>query len=255
MTTDQTDHRAEADRLHAKYPFDATEHLLAALHDGQAEQTEWLHRIRDLLAVMAEPKGDPCPCGCRRDVEPKPLVSRDLTEMQDRLNATLTNPAVDAALNTGGHVGVDGAHEAGGCEDCSEPEPDAVTVSLPERILGRPWTVRELRMLAEWADNAGSGEAGSVLGHVADALDAANTPPASTSAPVAGDEGEQAPEGGQDAGRAAGGDSVVLSRADAEQVLSIATSFVLVNVLSPTAREDARAVDRFRAALNGGEGR
>ena len=50
----------------------ASAHLLAAIHDGQAEQTELLHRIRDLLAVMAEPKGDPCPCECRRDVEPKP---------------------------------------------------------------------------------------------------------------------------------------------------------------------------------------
>lgn len=59
-----------------------------------------------------------------------------------------------------------------------EPEAKSVTVTLPERILGRPWTVVELRMLAEWADNAGSGEAGAVLGHVADALDAATTPPA-----------------------------------------------------------------------------
>lgn len=55
-----TDHRAEADRQMAErttYGVPSAEaNLLAAIHD--------------LLDARLPTKGEPCPCGCRRDVEP-----------------------------------------------------------------------------------------------------------------------------------------------------------------------------------------
>lgn len=81
--TDQTDHRADAagwlgNMLNATTMRNekqahrwVTAHLLAAIHDGQAEQTALLRA----LVEQAMPQGDPCPCGCRRNVDPTPEVS------------------------------------------------------------------------------------------------------------------------------------------------------------------------------------
>ena len=66
-----TAHYAEAERhLRNQQATYASAHLLAAIHDGQAEQTALLRA----LVERAMPQGDPCPRGCRRNVEPEPHV-------------------------------------------------------------------------------------------------------------------------------------------------------------------------------------
>lgn len=102
MTTDQTDHRSEAERLMREAASDpddyvgAYEHLLAALHDGQREQTVLLRDLRFCMTTLAE--------------------------------------ALRPALNPGGHVaGPTDVHEAGGCDDC---EPDTLVEALDALPVG-----------------------------------------------------------------------------------------------------------------------
>lgn len=164
-----TDHRAMADACWSPAGFDAVEHLLAAIHD--------------LLADRLPTNGDPCPCGCRRDVEPKPVVSHDMTEYQDQINETIKNlSAVQRAglrlpMAKGGPVGPSWPAEytcdcgrALPCRHC--PEVEAVTVTLP-RDLVEP-------LVAIWDE--GDPDAPSfrpsdivrLLDAMSDALDAAN---------------------------------------------------------------------------------
>lgn len=47
-----------------------------------------------------------------------------------------------------------------------------VVVTLPEKILGYPWTSGEIYQLAVWADQTGSGSASDLLRAVAEAVEA-----------------------------------------------------------------------------------
>ena len=172
MTTD--DHRAEAERIRERLASTSISHPRAFNVMG-----EELYALAGLVADML-PKGDPCPCGCRRDVEPEPLVSHDMTECQERINETAANLAA-VQYAKGGPVAPSWPAEytcdcgrAIPCRHC--PEPDTVTVTLPRDVVERARA--RLETAAHWAaeDNqpfaaGGHRQAARAL---RDALDAAN---------------------------------------------------------------------------------
>ena len=156
-------------------------HLLAAIHDGQAEQTEWLHRIRDLLDVSTEGQCE------QTDLLQALLAAQESrtapeagTDSQDAPEAGREAHSDESCRNCDGLkcmgcVFREYDHDcADDCPDCcTKPDPDTVTVTLPRAVV-------EVTSAVGWRANADMLRmrnfrvSAGLLNALADALDAAN---------------------------------------------------------------------------------
>lgn len=209
-----TDHRKIADRL--LFPSGSptpNEHLLAAIHDGQAEQTEWLRDMANSLLTLRHDnehlmrtlderlpsKGDPCPCGCRRDVEPKPAhrapcvagehcgeaahcppTDADPVTVPTRISDTALAVA-DALEDAARQVDDDKARQTlvrladeWRAEADDNPEPESVTVTLPLGVVSLAWARLDVAAQARGVDAGIASRHAFARDALADALDAAN---------------------------------------------------------------------------------
>ena len=128
-----TDHRAEAEE-HMAIAYELAARVPS---EERRADSEMAWASVHLLAFIADTLAERLP---------KPLISRDMTEMQDRINETIKNlSAVQRAglrlpLAKGGPVGPSWPAEdtcdcgrAIPCRHCDEPE--TVTVTLPRDVV------------------------------------------------------------------------------------------------------------------------